>query len=211
VWSQVCGSMPYDDTDMKKMIKYQTERKVGFSRHKKISDDVKQLIHGILEAKTEQRFSISDIRESNWMTQSEDSSTTSCSTPMTTRPATSSRVVEALPTSGQQTDSTSPVTIAASERVMDEFDHRRTISVNNNNDIITKQHHRLAVPSANHGAGATVLHRQLAGGHRMADGGSQTVPRSAARRREDPSRQQHASQLWSPAVVVRDRVRGSGR
>jgi len=42
--------MPYDDSDVKKMIKYQTERKVGFSRSKRISDDVKELIHCILEA-----------------------------------------------------------------------------------------------------------------------------------------------------------------
>jgi len=47
---QVCGSMPYDDSDVKKMIKYQTERKVGFSKSKRISDEVKDLIHCILEA-----------------------------------------------------------------------------------------------------------------------------------------------------------------
>ena len=47
---QVCGSMPYDDSDVKRMIKYQTERKVGFSRSKRISDEVKDLIHCILEA-----------------------------------------------------------------------------------------------------------------------------------------------------------------
>jgi len=42
--------MPYDDSDVKKMIKYQTERKVGFSKSKRISDEVKELIHAILEA-----------------------------------------------------------------------------------------------------------------------------------------------------------------
>jgi len=65
---QVCGSMPYDDTDVKKMIRYQTERKVAFSRHKKVSADVKQLIHGILEAKIDERLSIGGVRESTWMT-----------------------------------------------------------------------------------------------------------------------------------------------
>ena len=42
--------MPYDDSDVKKMIKYQTERKVGFSRSKRVSIEVKDLIHCILEA-----------------------------------------------------------------------------------------------------------------------------------------------------------------
>jgi len=32
--------MPYDDTDVKKMIRHQMERKVGFSRHKRISVQV---------------------------------------------------------------------------------------------------------------------------------------------------------------------------
>jgi hypothetical protein len=59
--------MPYDDSDVKKMIKYQTERKVGFSRQKKISQDVKDLIHSILEANVERRYTIQDIKYSVWM------------------------------------------------------------------------------------------------------------------------------------------------
>lgn len=60
--------MPYDDSDVKKMIKYQTERKVGFSRHKKICQNVKDLIHSILEANVERRYTIQDIKRSLWMT-----------------------------------------------------------------------------------------------------------------------------------------------
>lgn len=65
--SQVCGSMPYDDSDVKKMIKYQTERKVGFSKSRKLSDEVKELIYGILEAKVESRFKMRDIKDSAWL------------------------------------------------------------------------------------------------------------------------------------------------
>ena len=59
--------MPYDDTDVKKMIRYQLERKVGFSKSKKISDDAKHLIHAILEAKVDQRATIAEIKESPWL------------------------------------------------------------------------------------------------------------------------------------------------
>lgn len=59
--------MPYDDSDVKKMIKYQTERQVGFPKSKKISDEVKELIHGILEAKVDHRFKMRDIKDSAWL------------------------------------------------------------------------------------------------------------------------------------------------
>jgi len=78
--------MPFDDTDVKKMIRHQTERKVGFSRHKKISPEVKDLIHGILEAKTELRFSICNVRQSAWMkTQTDSNDTSATNTPATAR------------------------------------------------------------------------------------------------------------------------------
>jgi len=64
---QVCGSMPYDDSDVKKMIKYQTERKVGFSRSKRINDEVKDLIHCILEAQVERRYTVDQITHHPWM------------------------------------------------------------------------------------------------------------------------------------------------
>ncbi len=64
---QVCGSMPYDDTNIKKMIKYQTERKVSFSRHKQLSQEVKDVIHMMLEAVIAHRATIPKIFESPWM------------------------------------------------------------------------------------------------------------------------------------------------
>jgi len=60
--------MPFDDTDVKKMIRHQTERKVAFSsRHWRLSADVKQLVHGILEPRVDRRFSVDDVRQSAWM------------------------------------------------------------------------------------------------------------------------------------------------
>jgi len=61
--------MPYDDSDVKKMIKYQTERKVGFSRSKRICNEVKDLIHCILEAQVERRYTVLQITQHPWMLQ----------------------------------------------------------------------------------------------------------------------------------------------
>ena len=59
--------MPYDDSNIKKMIKYQTERKVGFSKSKKVSDSCKSLIHAMLEASVKNRASLSDIQSHPWL------------------------------------------------------------------------------------------------------------------------------------------------
>ena len=46
--SQVCGSMPYDDSNIKKMIRAQTERRVAFSRSRNISGECKDVIHKLV-------------------------------------------------------------------------------------------------------------------------------------------------------------------
>jgi len=124
--------MPYDDTDVKKMIRYQTERKVGFSRHRQISTEVKELIHGILEAKTERRFSIKDVRECTWMTQPVE---TTPSTTTAVPTATATAAVTATNIGMRDHDATGDrVADAADRRLLDESDRRAT---NNNNDRLT--------------------------------------------------------------------------
>lgn len=67
LYIMVGGSMPYDDSNIKKMIRYQTERKVGFSKTRPLSSEVKYLIHHMLEAKVMERFCIDQVLRSMWL------------------------------------------------------------------------------------------------------------------------------------------------
>lgn len=67
LYIMVCGSMPYDDSNIKRMIRYQTEKRVGFSRNKRITNECKDLIHSLLEAKVPERATIHDIQHSPWL------------------------------------------------------------------------------------------------------------------------------------------------
>ena len=64
---KVCGSMPYDDSNIKKMIKNQLERKLLFSRSKKISAECKDLIRKILEGNVQKRVNLSIINSHHWV------------------------------------------------------------------------------------------------------------------------------------------------
>lgn len=59
--------MPYDDSNIKRMIKHQTERKVPFSRSKRVSETCKHLIHRMLDADQETRASIGEVQTHAWL------------------------------------------------------------------------------------------------------------------------------------------------
>ena len=59
--------MPYDDSNIKKMIRYQTERKVGFSKSRRISSEVKSLIHHMLDANPSTRYTVAQVMDSAWL------------------------------------------------------------------------------------------------------------------------------------------------
>jgi len=59
--------MPFDDSNVKKMIKDQLERKILFSRSKKISAECKDLIRKILEGNVQIRANLSIINSHHWV------------------------------------------------------------------------------------------------------------------------------------------------
>uniref|UniRef100_A0A8D0BY95 non-specific serine/threonine protein kinase n=1 Tax=Salvator merianae TaxID=96440 RepID=A0A8D0BY95_SALMN len=56
----VCGSMPYDDSNIKKMLKLQKEHRVHFPRSKVISSECKDLIYRMLQPDVSRRLCIDE-------------------------------------------------------------------------------------------------------------------------------------------------------
>ncbi|KAL3874242.1 hypothetical protein ACJMK2_037285 [Sinanodonta woodiana] len=67
LYIMACASMPYDDSNIKKMVQDQLSRKVAFSKSKKVSEDCKDLIFLILEVNKKKRATICSILEHPWL------------------------------------------------------------------------------------------------------------------------------------------------
>ncbi|KAK3611335.1 hypothetical protein CHS0354_029987 [Potamilus streckersoni] len=67
LYIMACASMPYDDSNIKKMVQDQLSRKVAFSKSKKVSEECKDLILMILEVNKKKRATICSILEHPWL------------------------------------------------------------------------------------------------------------------------------------------------
>lgn len=74
VWSMgvvlfimVCGSMPFDDSNVKKMLKVQREHRVDFHRSRNISSECKALIYRMLHPDPLKRIDIDAVIEHVWL------------------------------------------------------------------------------------------------------------------------------------------------
>ncbi|XP_004626974.2 testis-specific serine/threonine-protein kinase 1 [Octodon degus] len=67
LYIMVCGSMPYDDSNIKKMLRLQKEHRVNFPRSKHLSSDCKDLIYHLLHPDVHRRLRIDDILSHKWV------------------------------------------------------------------------------------------------------------------------------------------------
>ncbi|XP_074868845.1 testis-specific serine/threonine-protein kinase 2-like [Carettochelys insculpta] len=63
----VCGSMPYDDSNIGKMLKIQKEHRVHFPKSKSLTVECKDLIYRMLQPDVARRLHIEEIFNHKWM------------------------------------------------------------------------------------------------------------------------------------------------
>ncbi|XP_044131474.1 testis-specific serine/threonine-protein kinase 1-like [Bufo gargarizans] len=63
----VSGSMPYDDSNIKKMLRIQKQHHIDFPRSKHLSNDCKDIIIHMLQPDVRQRLTINEILNHSWL------------------------------------------------------------------------------------------------------------------------------------------------
>ncbi|XP_069476043.1 testis-specific serine/threonine-protein kinase 2 isoform X2 [Ambystoma mexicanum] len=63
----VCGTMPYDDSNIKRMLRIQKEHRVDFPRSKNLSVEVKDLIYNMLQPDVNRRLTVDDALGHGWV------------------------------------------------------------------------------------------------------------------------------------------------
>ncbi|XP_044514834.1 testis-specific serine/threonine-protein kinase 1-like [Gracilinanus agilis] len=69
LYIMVCGSMPYDDSNIKKMLRIQKEHRVNFPRSKHLTGECKDLIYRMLQPDVNRRLHIDEILSHCWVQQ----------------------------------------------------------------------------------------------------------------------------------------------
>ncbi|XP_054974882.1 testis-specific serine/threonine-protein kinase 1 [Sorex araneus] len=67
LYIMVCGSMPYDDSNIKKMLRIQKEHRVNFPRSKHLTGECKDLIYRMLQPDVNRRLQIDEILNHCWV------------------------------------------------------------------------------------------------------------------------------------------------
>ncbi|KAM3936707.1 testis-specific serine/threonine-protein kinase 1-like [Leptodactylus fuscus] len=63
----VSGSMPYDDSNIKKMLRVQKQHSINFPRSSDLTSDCKDIIHCMLQPDVNQRLTIDGILNHRWL------------------------------------------------------------------------------------------------------------------------------------------------
>ncbi|XP_053135573.1 testis-specific serine/threonine-protein kinase 1-like [Hemicordylus capensis] len=67
LYIMVCGSMPYDDSNIRKMLKLQKEHRVHFPKSKNLTTECKDLIYRMLQPDVTRRLRIEEVINHIWM------------------------------------------------------------------------------------------------------------------------------------------------
>ncbi|XP_070281026.1 testis-specific serine/threonine-protein kinase 1-like [Myotis yumanensis] len=67
LYIMVCGSMPYDDSNIKKMLRIQKEHRINFPRSKHLTNECKDLIYRMLQPDVNRRLHIDEILSHAWV------------------------------------------------------------------------------------------------------------------------------------------------
>ncbi|XP_054483280.1 testis-specific serine/threonine-protein kinase 1-like [Anoplopoma fimbria] len=67
LYMMLLASMPYDATNVRRMLRIQSQHNINFPEKPSISSEAKDLIQSILHPVVEQRITISNILQSTWM------------------------------------------------------------------------------------------------------------------------------------------------
>ena len=59
--------MPFDDSNIRKLVRYQLEKKIHFSRYKPLSIECKQLILSLLEPDIKLRLTMIQMKNHDWI------------------------------------------------------------------------------------------------------------------------------------------------
>ncbi|KAH0625586.1 hypothetical protein JD844_015165 [Phrynosoma platyrhinos] len=67
LYIMVCGSMPYDDSNIRKMLRLQKEHRVHFPKSKNLTIECKDLIYRMLQPDVLRRLRIDEVLNHMWM------------------------------------------------------------------------------------------------------------------------------------------------
>ncbi|XP_044296704.1 testis-specific serine/threonine-protein kinase 1-like [Varanus komodoensis] len=67
LYIMVCGSMPYDDSNIRKMLRLQKEHRVHFPKSKNLTLECKDLIYRMLQPDVARRLRIEEVLSHIWM------------------------------------------------------------------------------------------------------------------------------------------------
>ncbi|KAM6155938.1 testis-specific serine/threonine-protein kinase 1-like [Rhynchocyon petersi] len=111
LYIMVCGSMPYDDSNIKRMLRIQKEHRVNFPRSKHLTGECKDLIYRMLQPDVNRRLHIDEILSHSWV----QPKARGLSSPATNKEGESSRATDATWTPNSTSDKKSTTKLEAQE------------------------------------------------------------------------------------------------